>query len=716
MRLKGFIFISSAILALSSICIQASAESKEKTTAFPGAEGFGRYVTGGRGGTVYHVTSLADDGSIGTLRYAINQKGARTIIFDVSGTIHLTSALPIKQSDITIAGQTSPGDGICVADYPLSIAANNVIIRYMRFRLGNTYVTLDGADGWDGLGGMDQKDIIVDHCSISWSIDECCSIYGSTNTTVQWCLIAQSLRHAGHSKGNHGYGGNWGGSGASYHHNLLCHHESRTPRLGPRYTTQLDERMDMRNNVIYNWTGNGCYGGEAMNVNIVNNYYKPGPGTAAASTTKQERIAALGIRTTQYVTNTPSYKPTEHIWGKFFIDGNVNSKYPAVTNDNWTYGIYNQINAVDNDNLYDQNVKDSIRLASPIDFYAVTTHSAEDAYTKVLDYAGASLHRDSFDDIMISDTKNGTATYTGDYYTATGTTPVSGQKNAAGIINTPYDNKPEGAADDWSPWPTLNSTTAPADTDGDGMPNAYETANGLNPNDATDGAKVGNDGYTNLENYMNSIVSDITTNELAGGTIEGKTVTEDTPAAATSYELSTTTHSSDWLFSNGFSITTTKGYAAGDYNGIKYSRNVQFIINIPTGISIAKAEFTGYANQTDVDAYLSELNGKTFTTTDYVFPKIDASAAKTVKDYTIDLDSPVTTKLTFTPKGAQVVWKIILYTASTTKIAEISAGTSLMNEVYAADGKLIKRNATQKEINALPAGIYIVNHKAISVK
>lgn len=258
--------------------LASAADTPEKTPAFPGAEGFGRYTTGGRGGNVYHVTSLKDDARLkGTLRWALAQSGPRTIVFDVSGTIHLSSGLTIS-SNTTIAGQTAPGDGICIADYPVSIAGN-CIVRYMRFRLGNTNVTANGADGWDGLTVMDTHDVIVDHCSISWSIDECCSILGNTNTTLQWSIIDQSLVNAGHSKGAHGYGGNWGGSGASFHHNLIAHHGSRTPRLGPRPTTQLDERMDMRNNVIFNFGGNGCYGGEGMNVNIVNNYYKPGPAT-----------------------------------------------------------------------------------------------------------------------------------------------------------------------------------------------------------------------------------------------------------------------------------------------------------------------------------------------------------------------------------------------------------------------------------------------------
>ena len=199
------------LVLLAGITTISAEEAKEKTPAFPGAEGFGRYVSGGRGGKVYHVTNLEDSGT-GSLRWAISQNGSRTIVFDVSGTIHLKSVLNIKGGNLTIAGQTAPGDGICIADYPVSIQANNVILRYLRFRLGNKYVTENGADSWDGLGGMDQQDIMVDHCSVSWSIDECLSIYGVKNSTVQWCISSQSLQDAGHSKGAHGYGGNWGGS------------------------------------------------------------------------------------------------------------------------------------------------------------------------------------------------------------------------------------------------------------------------------------------------------------------------------------------------------------------------------------------------------------------------------------------------------------------------------------------------------------------------
>ncbi|MCR4853836.1 MAG: hypothetical protein K5893_09625 [Prevotella sp.] len=482
---------------------------EEQTPAFPGAEGFGRYVTGGRGGAVYHVTNLNDSGT-GSLRWAIGRSGAKTIVFDVSGTIHLSSKLSIG-SNTTIAGQTAPGDGICVADYPCNIQGSNVIVRYMRFRLGNKNVTLDGADGWDGFGGFDQKDIIIDHCSVSWSIDECLSVLGNKNTTVQWCLVAQSLVNSGHSKGAHGYGGNWGGSGASFHHNLIAHHTSRTPRLGPRPTTQLDERMDMRNNVIYNYGSNGCYGGEGMNVNIVNNYYKPGPGTPSGSTSrnlKAKRIAGIGVRTNSYVSEYPDYAPALHLWGHYYVTGNVNSKYSDVTADNWNIGVIQQVDESSCDGTFTEVTKDTIKLTSPIPFILTTTHTAEKAYEKVLDYVGASLHRDTFDELMISDTRNGVATYTG-----------SGL--SSGFINSQEDNKPSDAADDWSAWPTLNSTSAPADTDGDGIPDEWENANGLNANSAADGAAYAENGYTNLENYLNSLVADITEAQYSDGTQEG---------------------------------------------------------------------------------------------------------------------------------------------------------------------------------------------------
>lgn len=681
------------IIFIIFISVSSSAGAQtEKTPAFPGAEGYARYITGGRGGNVYHVTNLNDSGE-GSLRWALGKSGKKIIVFDVSGTIHLQSALSIP-SNTTIAGQSAPGDGICIADFPCSINGNNVIVRYMRFRLGNVNVNVDKADGWDGFGAMDQQNIIIDHCSVSWSIDECLSVLGNKNTTVQWCLVAQSLVDAGHSKGNHGYGGNWGGSGASFHHNMIIHHTSRTPRLGPRPTTQLGERMDMRNNVIYNFGGNGCYGGEGMNVNIVNNYYKPGPGSP--TNYKGKRIAGIGVRTNEYITTYPAYAPALHLWGKFYVTGNVNSQYSDVTNDNWTYGMYNQIDADGNDGTYTQETKDTIRINEPIPYIYTTTHTAEQAYEKVLNYAGASLHRDSFDELMVSDARNGTATYTG-----------SGL--GQGFINSQNDNRPANAGEDWSAWPTLQSTAAPTDTDGDGIPDTWEQANGLNPNDATDGQVIGDDGYTAVERYLNSLVEDITKQQNSGGTVMGNIETIEGETEKKSYELSNATHSEEWNFDGGFSVTNEKGktYSPGSNNCVKYSSGVQYTINIPDGLSVTAVQLYGYDNYAEGDSYLGELNGITYPATDYVFPKKEDSHA-VMKSYKISLETPATKTLTFTPKGQQVVWIITLETEKTTSsILRVDSKQEHSGKIY---------NLRGMEIRQPRQGIYIKNGKKIIVR
>ncbi len=521
--------------------------------AFPGAEGFGMWTTGGRGGKVYHVTTLEDSDQPGSFRYACNQSGPRTIVFDVDGTIFLKSPLRLENPDVTIAGQTAPGDGVCIADYPFLIQADNVIVRFMRFRLGDREVAHHEGDG---LGGSGHRNVMVDHCSVSWSIDECISVYGMTDFTVQWCIASHSLHNSGHKKGAHGYGGNWGGSGASYHHNLVANHTSRTPRLGPSPHTQTDERMDLRNNVIYNYGSNGCYGGEGMTVNIVNNYFKPGK----TPNKMPERIAGPGIRTVQYCLNGhglageynerfstaltrddvkglrkggPSkgvnrvsiggrtfdidmtdnsvdvdgerlsvgwnvWRPMLHKWGRFYVSGNQNSAIAAVGADNWGRGVMRQINPDNCDGYWDKKIADEIRLKRPMDFETVTTHSAREAYERVLDCAGASLRRDAYDELVIRDVRDGSATF--------------GDK---GIIDSQNDIV---YADGSRGWPVLESAQAPADSDGDGMPDEWEKANGLNPEDASDGARMTKSGYTNLEVYMNSLVEDVMKAGLAGGT------------------------------------------------------------------------------------------------------------------------------------------------------------------------------------------------------
>ena len=469
--------------------------------AFPGAEGFGRYATGGRGGKVYHVTTLQDGLEKGTLRHAVMQKGARTIVFDIAGTIFLNNNLRIVSGDLTIAGQTAPGQGICIARYPVTIQADNIIVRYLRFRVGN-----EGGGEPDGLGSTDCKNVIMDHCSISWSVDECCSVYGGENLTVQWCLISESLRTAGHAKGRHGYGAIWGGDKASFHHNLLAHHESRVPRLGPRPSTQQREHVDMRNNVFYNWAGNGCYGGEGMKVNIVNNYYKPGPATPKNQPIRY-RIASIGVRTTKYchrADGSPNvWHPMEHVWGKFYVTGNVIEGHPEVSRDNWTKGIYEQIDKNACDNTFTDQVKQDMRLSEPLFADVITTHGAEEAYNLVLKKAGCSIQRDLIDKRIIRETQTGTAQYIGSV------TPNA--KDSPGLIDMPSDATPEGTT---SPWPILTNGGITAanikDTDEDGMPDSWEIKHGLNSKDASDGYKtsLNKEGYTNLEVYINSLVSE----------------------------------------------------------------------------------------------------------------------------------------------------------------------------------------------------------------
>lgn len=424
-------------------------------------------------------------------------------MFDVAGTIFLERPLTVRHGNLTIAGQTAPGKGICIARHPINLYADNIIMRYLRLRTGN-----EGGGEPDGLMGTDHRNLIIDHCTISWSVDETCSIYGNEDATVQWCLISESLRRAGHSKGAHGYGGIVGGARMSFHHNLMAHHESRMPRLGARPGTQTREWVDMRNNVFYNWAGGGCYGGEGMKVNIVNNYYKPGPATPR-DRVNGHRIFAPGLRTTQYChrkDGSPNmWAPMEHVWGKYYIDGNVMEGDPATTADNWTRGVYGQIRAKDNDGLFDQAVRDSIRLHAPLDAGTVTTHTAADAFRLVLAYAGCSKERDAIDRRIVEETRSCTATCTG-----------SVSKDAAqkpGLIDQPADVMPQGAS---SPWPGLEEGDTPPgqrkDSDGDGMPDTWEQAHGLDPADPADGQAQGLDGegYTNLEVYLNSLVDGIT--------------------------------------------------------------------------------------------------------------------------------------------------------------------------------------------------------------
>lgn len=454
--------------------------------AFPGAEGGGMYTTGGRGGKVLVVTSLADDGSVGTLRWAINQTGPRIVVFRVAGTITLTSRMQISKGDITIAGQTAPGDGITLRNYELNINADNVIIRYIRVRLGNSIIENESDAAW----GRYKKNIILDHCSFSWSIDETASFYSNENFTMQWCFITESLNNAGHVKGAHGYGGIWGGNNASFHHNLIAYHNSRNPRFngykrsGLSYTNPLaDEVLDFRNNVIYGWGDNSSYGGESGKYNIVNNYFKYGPGT---STGVRYKITQIDMDA------DPTIAPPG--FGTYFIEGNYVWGSAANTANNWNASAVTYSSSAVNRTTCKANV--------PFATHPVGTHTAEKAFEKVLTFAGCSKKRDAIDIRVANEALTGTSAYKGS---------VSGR---VGIIDKPEDVEGHQTY-------TYDPTQVPVDTDGDGMPNEWENANGLNPSNNADASlKTLDANYTNIEVYMNSLVQDVV-NQQKEGVISG---------------------------------------------------------------------------------------------------------------------------------------------------------------------------------------------------
>lgn len=446
-------------------------ENSEATPAFPGAEGYGKYTSGGRGGKVYVVTSLEDydKGETpidGTLRRAVEKKGCRTIVFAVAGNIMLKRKLDITKDSITIAGQTAPSPGICIAGHQVRIKANNVILRYLRFRLGD--INQEESDALSSNSSTEKgvyNDIIIDHCSVSWSTDECASFYGNERITFQWNIVSESLRQSIHAKGSHGYGGIWGGKGASYHHNLLAHHDSRNPRFDHPGVTDISGITDFRNNVIYNWGSNSAYGGQTRTINIVNNYYKPGPATTKS---KRNRIFAPEA----------SINDTHYGYGQYYIDGNYMVGEKAISKNNWAGGVQ-QIKK-DIDPLVFSY--DTIRMKEPFPYANLPYTDAATAYEQVLKYAGASLYRDEVDSRIIEETRKGKAKY--------------GEK---GIIDS---------QEQVGGFPALEQIGMPLfDSDIDGMPDEWEIANGLNPENKKDGAQYKlSQQYTNLEVYLNSLV------------------------------------------------------------------------------------------------------------------------------------------------------------------------------------------------------------------
>jgi len=454
--------------------------------AFPGAEGGGMYTTGGRGGAVYHVTNLNDSGE-GSFRWAVTRKGARTVVFDVAGIIELQSAVKISEGDLTIAGQTAPGDGICLKNYTVNLQAGNIIVRYLHFRLGDEGP--NAGDGEDCIWGRYLDNVILDHCSMSWSVDECASFYANRNFTMQWCILTESMNNSAHSKGAHGYGGIWGGRDASFHHNLLSNHHSRNPRpdhphIYPKnsdgsYDLTRRGHVDFRNLLIYNWGDNSTYGGEGGRFNLVNCYYKPGPDS-------KDRYYFIDAYST--------YSGNKYGYPALYMSGNIHAGHDDISENNTVHGVY-----FHEAGSYSIPADYSFQAAQwPLEGPSgqavyTTTHTADAAYAAVLKYAGDRLHHDSVD----KRTVDGVSTNTGK------------------IIDTPAMV---------GGWPTYSASAEElaltVDTDGDGIPDWFEEKAGLDKTAAGDGAAVTLDPgkrYTNLEMYLQYLVRDITAAANAGG-------------------------------------------------------------------------------------------------------------------------------------------------------------------------------------------------------
>lgn len=480
------------------LLIPASDDEHKSALAFPGAEGGGMYTTGGRGGKIIRVTNLNDSGA-GSLREAIETDGARTVVFDVAGIIDLKSPLRIRKGDLTIAGQTAPGDGICIRNRSTIVEADNVIIRFVRFRLGDQGT--GAGDGEDAVWGRYHNDIILDHCSMSWSIDECASFYANENFTMQWCILAESLTNSIHDKGSHGYGGIWGGKNASFHHNLLADHQSRNPRFDhPEIYEDMTAparrgNVDFRCNAIYNWGENSTYGGEGAWFNMVNNYYKPGK----ASKNRHYFIDSYGIysgsKNDNATTNSAGKKVYDYGYPELYMSGNVHTGYSDISGDN-SKGIYWHNG--------DETTKDGKIKSAPFvlegpqgQTIITTTHSAADAFALICESGGCSVSRDAVDERICKDAVNGTVTY-----------PDGGNGSTNGLIDT------QSAVGGWPEYSsdTENESNDKTDKDGDGLPDWFETKFGLDSDDSSDARKKTidlHDRYDNFEIYLHYLVRNV---------------------------------------------------------------------------------------------------------------------------------------------------------------------------------------------------------------
>ncbi|MBS1512861.1 MAG: polysaccharide lyase [Bacteroidetes bacterium] len=458
---------------------------QSKIPAFPGAEGGGAYTSGGRGGKVFVVTSLEDRGP-GTFRWACEQGGARIIVFNVAGIIHLKSPINIRVPYITIEGQSAPGDGVCIAGESVLIDTHDVIIRFMRFRRGQTAVTRRD----DALGGNPVGNIILDHVSGSWGLDENMSIYRhvydrkndgkgeklpTVNVTIQNSIFAEGL-----DTYNHAFGSTIGGRNSTFMRNLWANNVARNPSVG------MDGDFGFANNVVFNWWNRSADGGDDKSFfNFMNNYYKPGP-----ITPKDKPISYRILKPE----SGRSHKDTL-IFGKAYVNGNIVEGNEKVTNDNWAGGV--QVQELPDAGKY----TDAIRVNEPFPMAPITMMTARQSYNYVLDNAGATLpKRDAVDTRVVEEVRTG---------------KIICDKNAQPYTakfvkrRLPADSYKEGIISDISQvggYPEYKGTPY-KDSDHDGMPDEYEIKHHLNPKDAGDAVKITPGGYSNIEVYLNSIVN-----------------------------------------------------------------------------------------------------------------------------------------------------------------------------------------------------------------
>ncbi|ANH80263.1 polysaccharide lyase [Niabella ginsenosidivorans] len=458
---------------------------KAALPAFPGAEGGGACTPGGRGGKVVVVTNLNDDGP-GSFRWACEQGGARIIVFNVAGIIRLKRPVSIRAPYITIMGQSAPGDGVCIAGESVLIDTHDVIIRFMRFRRGATEVTRRD----DGLGGNPVGNIIIDHVSASWGLDENMSIYRhvydrqangkgeklpTVNVTIQNSIFSEAL-----DTWNHAFGSTIGGRNSTFMRNLWANNIARNPSIG------MDGDFGFVNNVIFNWWNRSADGGDDKSFfNFINNYYKPGP-----ITPKDKPIAWRILKPE----SGRSHKDTL-VFGKAYVNGNIVEGNEKVTKDNWAGGV--QLEDVKDAAKYLQQ----IRVNRPFPMAAFPVLAAKQAYGYVLKNAGATLPvRDAVDRRVIEDVRTGKITYSRDARPA----PVSKYLKR----RLPADSYKEGIISDIQQvggYPEYKGTPH-KDTDNDGIPDAVEKKMGLDPGNASDAPAIAKNGYSNIENYLNSLV------------------------------------------------------------------------------------------------------------------------------------------------------------------------------------------------------------------